>query len=63
MCFGIPKKTLPASHEQIQLFETCNISMYIIITKRKETKKKKNEENIQFTAFWKTCSIKKHFKN
>ena len=23
VCFGIPKKTLPVSHEQTQIFETC----------------------------------------
>ena len=40
VCFGIPKKTLPACYEQIQLFETCNILMYIILIKRKKKKKR-----------------------
>ena len=34
----------------------CNISMPIIIIKRKK-KKKKSEENIQFTTFCNTCNI------
>ena len=46
-------------YEQIQVFETCNISMHIILSK--ETQKRKT--NIQLTNFWDLCHITKHFEN
>ena len=63
--FGITKKILPVSHNQIQLLnqlKQVHISMQIILIKRKKIKKKTRTNN-QLKIFWNTCNITKHFKN